>query len=567
MAGLGAVAVLVALAGVVASAAHANLVRTRDTAITPHNRDVAIFNEFAGVPAEVSFLAEIKQNLEDEGYRVKLYEDPTETGGAGNTATLKTFASMAGAATIIIDTHGQQFGYVPAKSCNGKSLQREGEEPIDQPKPKADAAEQYHACTLALQPMLQVQWFATPEKKWEAYHSYITNDKIDPSWMSPLFNADTFMAPTKDDTEVTAAGTAKRSTLELTETGIRHYFAHSHVDFVDAIACHSMSVSPGFDARVYFGYKNIACGSQSIADSKALFNRLFGKEGADARNTSQAFAQGGFDPDFQLDGRGNPVVFSPTVKDVTPADGMSVQPGKTVKGSVTFDAEMAPASPQQVVTVQGCNANISNARWTSSTTLSFDLVVGGRSQGKQATLTVAAAQARAGGDGADIALDGNQDPGDTTGEVPNHDDYVSHVTCGQGLGIFLSGPADGFNLQGEVGGAGARLDCTDLGPDQVLTVHWTGTLPDGTQAAGEFDVEPPGGTLGPGGSANGILTLDLFPGGKLDHAAGAGGGQFGTGSGTISTSATGGSIDGAFDDGVKVHGSWKCAASGRSANP
>src|SRR5262249_56693047 len=119
-----------------------------------------------------------------------------------------------------------------------------------------------------------------------------------------------------------------------------------------------------------------------------------------------------------------------------------------------------------------------------------------------AILTVNPDDAVAAEPGADVQLDGNTDPAGTNGEVPNEDAYTWKLSCGSSLDIMLTGIVDGRELAGKVGGAGARVTCTP-GPssDQVTTVHWSGTLPNGTQVSGSFDLKPGSWTLGPGGSA------------------------------------------------------------------
>jgi hypothetical protein len=96
----------------------------------------------------------------------------------------------------------------------------------------------------------------------------------------------------------------------------------------------------------------------------------------------------------------------------------------------------------------------------------------------------------------------------------------------------------------------------DRGETQVFI---NGHLKDGTQVGIELDART--GSFGPGGTANGSLTLDLYPGKppKLDRAGGAGTGQFGTGSGSVTVNGTsGGSINATLDDGVTISGSWTC---------
>jgi hypothetical protein len=125
------------------------------------------------------------------------------------------------------------------------------------------------------------------------------------------------------------------------------------------------------------------------------------------------------------------------------------------------------------------------------------------------------------------------------------------------LKITVSGTADGFTLNGPIQAANSSVRCIPLGQD-MTQVFINGFLKNGTQVGIELDAKS--GTFGPGGTAGGSLTLDLFPKPpKVDHAAGAGTGPFGTGSGTVTVNGTsGGSINATLDNGVQVSGTWTC---------
>jgi hypothetical protein len=379
---------------------------------------------------------------------------------------------MAKAATIIIDTHGQQFGWVPNKSCAGKGLLRP-EESLDNP-PSASQAQAQYNCQGQLEPMLQVEWFKNAAAKERAYTSYVKSG-FDPRWISDAFKADTLMPPSDPNDEVNSAtGTALRSAITITASGIKNFFGRIHVDFVDTIACHSLAVAPAFNARVYFGYKNIACPHQSIVDARTLFDRLFGKDGVDARTTSAAFAAGGFDPDFQMDAADAPAVFTPAVTEVTPPDESSVEPGSTTPVHVTFDAVMDQQAPRRVVRVDGCGASIENPRWTSPSTMSFDLAIAKASQGNQAILRITSNTARAGGSGAPAPLDGNQQPQGSSGAVPGGDDYLWKLRCGGQASATYTGSLD----EGHT-----FYDGPTLGTETYhLTMNWTITI-GGTRTA------------------------------------------------------------------------------------
>jgi hypothetical protein len=242
---------------------------------------------------------------------------------------------------------------------------------------------------------------------------------------------------------------------------------------------------------------------------------------------------------------------------VEPNNGAHIKPDATTPFTVSFDTEMKMESADTVISVQGCNAKIVDPRWANNTTLTFKVKVPAKPSSQSAQLIVRANAAKASG-GFPSELDGNTTPPGQSGQAPSGDDYTWKVLCGTALDLFLSGPAGGQTLDGQVGGAGAQLACNASGgSDQVITVHWSGELPNGTQVAGQFDLKPGSWTFGPGGSAQGTVTLDLLRPSNL-HAAGASGGPFGTGAGTVTTGASGGSINATLDSGVMVRGTWQC---------
>jgi hypothetical protein len=403
-------------------------------------------------------------------------------------------------------------------------------------------------CKVTFDPIVQVEWSQTPKMQRETCQKYVEQG-ISKRWLVCDARSDTLLPDSTDP-----SGRLYRPSIALTLTGIRALFEGSKIDFVDAIACHSLAFTPGFNARVTFGYRNIACAHQSIVDAETLFNRLFGDDGPTTRTSSAAFDAKGFGPDFDMEGRDVPVVFSPAVTSVSPRDGSALTPGTSSHITVTFDTTMRQSTG--LVDAQGCGVKMRHGHWTDDHTYAFDLDVPKKANGT-AFLTVKAVDGVAGPPGASVELDGNRDPDGTIGQVPNGDSYTWKLTCASSLDITLTGVVDGHQLAGKVGGAGARVTCNAAGGDQVITVHWTGVLPNGTQLAGEFDLKPGAWTLGPGGSAQGTIGLDLLQPSD-PHAAGASGGQFGTGSGTITTGATGGSVNAELDGGVTVSGTWEC---------
>ena len=81
-----------------------------------------------------------------------------------------------------------------------------------------------------------------------------------------------FLGDTRDDYGRDAYG------LLITEAGIAHYFGQSHIDLIDALACHSLGFAPDFNAVSYYGYIAVSSAKDSLVDTRLLWSRLIGEE-------------------------------------------------------------------------------------------------------------------------------------------------------------------------------------------------------------------------------------------------------------------------------------------------
>jgi hypothetical protein len=221
-----------------------------------------------------------------------------------------------------------------------------------------------------------------------------------------------------------------RPWLGLTATGVAHFLKGNDVALVDNMACHSLSLAESFDAVSYFGHANTACSQFEQYDDPNLFNRLAGHEGLEQRSTRGAFAAGHFvDPDFQIWNGSKDVVLSPAVESVAPEAGTKLAPGKATTISVHFDARMDAKKANGVVTATGCGVQVSDAEWNGDSVLTATLKVPKEPPKGTITLTVDHAAAHAPEGNTRHELDGNTNPGATSGEAPNADDYTWTLTC------------------------------------------------------------------------------------------------------------------------------------------
>jgi hypothetical protein len=116
----------------------------------------------------------------------------------------------------------------------------------------------------------------------------------------------------------------------------------------------------------------------------------------------------------------------------------------------------------------------------------------------------------------------------------------------------VTGSIGGHAVQGRVANASFAIPCATAGTGQIITVHWTGDAPVNTLLQGEIDFKAGTWTLG-STTAQGTATVGL-EGGKASDALAAT-------SGSVTTSPTGGIIDGTFTggaDSLHLSGSWTC---------
>lgn len=208
--------------------------------------------------------------------------------------------------------------------------------------------------------------------------------------------------------------------------------------------------------REYFGYAGTCRGSQTIRDSRLLFQRMDGRirtglarpvHGSNALRpdgSRTAFGIGGFTPTLQNTGAGNttlaPIVHPNLDGSFAPQD--EVTTNITVPGHVFFDTTMSTAGDAaNVVSVTGdtCTATLQNVRWKNNTELEFDVVVG--SAEGTLTFTVNANSALSANNA--VELDGNQDPKGRNGVAPSKDNFQWTVECKNPAQVKLRRHQDG----------------------------------------------------------------------------------------------------------------------------
>lgn len=121
----------------------------------------------------------------------------------------------------------------------------------------------------------------------------------------------------------------------------------------------------------------------------------------------------------------------------------------------------------------------------------------------------------------------------------------------------INGSIGGKQVSGKLRNGAFSLPCSGAGADQVLAVHWTGTV-GSTGLQGEIDFKPGSWTIG-SSAAQGVATVGLVGGKPADSLAGT--------SGTVTTQPGGGTINATFANGpgsLQVSGTWTCPAAGAS---
>lgn len=382
--GLIAAALLVIGLGAGASVARA----AAGAAVVPRNDRAVIFSPLighAGTPTSVEgSLHTIARRLDAEHYDVR-----TDVLDA---ATLAHFVQLGRASVVVILTHGDQGGGLLA-----------------QVEPTARARDR-------------------------AYDSYVGTG------CAPCFSRKWIA---KGDVEL-SGHRGRLYGVGITAAGIAHFFAHSHLGLVVALACDSTAAAPAFNALSFLGYRTCVAGQHALSDAINVFSRMTGAAGLTARSSTDAVADLAAHDGLELSGPGGgaarPVVLSPAVATLSPDTSTPLQPGLTVAGDVQFDAQMDTHRTTGVVTASGCGAKVSHLRWTThGTNLRFALR-GTANSGTVRLIVHAAKALGAPGRGPNDRLDGNEDPQGDSGVAPNGDDYSVEIPCGgPGITLQLSG--------------------------------------------------------------------------------------------------------------------------------
>jgi hypothetical protein len=342
-----------------------------------------------------------------------------------------------------------------------------------------------------VEPALQVEWYPTYADAQHAYDTYTTSGGFQKKWLyAPDALGRTNLPQIRPGDRPCGPRDGCRYPLMMTASGIAHFFSRRGIDLVDNLACHSAQLAPSFDALSYFGHAATACSGFEAHDDKLLFDRLAGHAGVAARPTTAAFALQQFmDPYFRIAAGAQPVVLSPAVSSVSPADGALVGANTATPVEVAFDARMDTSHPTAVITVSGCGAKLENATWVQGSRLSADLVIPISPPSATVTLTIAKDRAQAvPAKAPNDLLDGNQDPMGTSGQEPNGDDYVwtlscsSAITLKDGCALLSSSEAEGYlttpnadpHPTAPQGVAGQAWPFQSTGPGWVYQCGWVG---------------------------------------------------------------------------------------------
>jgi hypothetical protein len=122
------------------------------------------------------------------------------------------------------------------------------------------------------------------------------------------------------------------------------------------------------------------------------------------------------------------------------------------------------------------------------------------------------------------------------------------------ISFDVSGSIGGQAISGKVTNGRLTVPCSGAGANQVTAVHWTGNAGN-ADLEGEIDFKPGSWTLG-SASAQGVASVGLAGGKAADSLVAT--------SGSVTTGASGGTIDGTFTGGadtLHLSGSWTCPAS------
>ena len=226
--------------------------RSGDQPIVPHNDKADLYVTFPpSAPAfrhELLLMQSLQTVLKSEGYMTTLYYNTKEGTANDGTATAENFISMAKASVIVFDTHG--FNYYLPHSCKSR---KQGTFPYRHRtraslRPPRQLTPSPVQSTTVVHPLQQASCSSGIQepavRRWLASRQFIKGG------YSPNYF---FLGDTLDDYRRHAYG------LLITEAGIAHYFGQSHIDLVDALACHSLGFAPDFNAVSYYGYIPVSC--------------------------------------------------------------------------------------------------------------------------------------------------------------------------------------------------------------------------------------------------------------------------------------------------------------------
>src|SRR5690606_20795740 len=192
--------------------------------------------------------------------------------------------------------------------------------------------------------------------------------------------------------------------LAVTPAGISHFW-ESNDTIVHSASCNGAGLAPAFRAREFFGYAITTSCAIALPDSKRLWERWSGEQGAgEYRSASLAWAQGGFPEGFRyVDGSPDgDTVLSPSV---TVASLPDIYVGGEAAVLVGFDAVMDTAPrADQVVEITGC------ARITVDSQWQFDSLISTQVTADEAGTYLVTVRPEFAQSPATIRLDGNQTP-------------------------------------------------------------------------------------------------------------------------------------------------------------
>jgi hypothetical protein len=303
---------------------------------------------------ETDWIKNMTKILQSENYRVTVYRsaegklangDPTQVPG---TATLANFISAASAGVLIISSHGGQW------------------EENDKPAGTAILVEDYGAAL-------------DKDRKHNApLNAALANYEANPQYKGLISDLG--------------------DGIGLTPSGIEKFFAnnpqHNPDQLIFAGTCYSFGAAPDFQAASYFGYQIKTSNIAAVCDWDTVFGRLDGTLGAgEYRDTLSAWQQGGFQlprsscplsneypdaPTGVLDysstlTSGEGLVLSPAVSSFSyPNNSDHASSSRAGPFVVHFDAPMDTSIAAADI-VNASSASVKDAKWVSSTELSFDL--------------------------------------------------------------------------------------------------------------------------------------------------------------------------------------------------